>query len=63
MSAQTRDVHLWTSQQGNFLTKCTGRLSWKMVIRKFCETCDYYAVLDGCVARKQVQFYPITNTA
>ena len=52
MSAQTRNVHLWTSQQGNVLTKCTGRHSWEMDIKKVCEICDYYAVLDGCVARK-----------
>ena len=31
--------------------------------KKVCEICDYYAVLDGCVARKQVQFDPATNTA
>ena len=63
MSAQTRNVHLWTSQQG----KLPNQMHWKTFLgdgnKKVCEICDYYAVLDDCVARKQVQFDPVTNAA
>ena len=44
MPGQTQNVHLWASQQGNFLTKCTGRHSWEMVIRKFVK----YVIIMQC---------------
>ena len=47
--------------------KHPNKMHWKTFLgdgnKKVCEICDYYTVLDGCVARKQVQFDPVTNTA
>ena len=59
------------NKKGPFIDFSLGNLPnqmhWKTFLgeskKTVCEICDHYEVLDGCVARKQVQFDPLTNTA